>query len=326
MSADNSLFKNTSPDKGSSPEEAHEQKDCQNNFCVDCIESEYSESDSDSDSNYSPDSQIKLVIYQYNVSATEFLEIPYPNIPVFSGKPYEVTGAFFECIEREWAEYAHLQAHWVAKLRSSFLSGEALVVAKDFVGYDWKQFCAYMEKWFPTFNARMHMRYQMIDSHSYLVDLDLRQAIAQARQDYQAQGDEYDAPEPAGNLSKRIPQDICTKYNFVAHQHTSGRAILKALENIVWKEKVGCCSVADWLKPVSKSALPIVELPNVVSETTPKQPVVSTTNLSVIPAPALTPTPVSAATSPHSSSGSRQIARRSSAENPYYDYLSRMIQ
>ncbi|KAJ1801808.1 hypothetical protein LPJ77_005994 [Coemansia sp. RSA 2523] len=325
MTADNSLFKNTSPDKGSSQEDVHEQKDCQDDFCVDCIESEYSESDSDSDSNYSPDSQIKLVIYQYDVRATEFLEIPYPNIPVFSGKPYEVTGAFFERIEREWAEYAHLQAHWVAKLRSSFLSGEALVVAKDFVGYDWKQFCAYMEKWFPTFNARMHMRYRMIDLHSYLVDLDLRQAIAQARQDYQAQGDEYDAPEPAGNLSKRIPQDICTKYSFVAHQHTSGRAILKALENIVWKEKVGCCSVADWLKPVSKSALPIVELPN-VSETNPKQPVVSGTSVSVIPAPALTPTPVSAATSPRSSSGSRQIARRSSAENPYYDYLSRMIQ
>ncbi|KAJ2349972.1 hypothetical protein IWW50_001071 [Coemansia erecta] len=189
MSAINSIFSSHDASNSSPLKEPHDQELCKDTFCEHCIEKDNSDEDSDSDEDYRPGTQIKLVVFHHAVSANDFLAIPYSSIPVFSGNPHEITCAYLDLVESEWTEYSQLQAHWVAKLRGSYLAGEALKVANDFVGYDWLKFREHMERWFSSANARMHMRYMMVDSHSYLVDMDLRQAISRARQDYIAQGD-----------------------------------------------------------------------------------------------------------------------------------------
>ncbi|KAJ2849756.1 hypothetical protein IWW36_002404 [Coemansia brasiliensis] len=244
--------------------------------------------DSNSDSDYDPHKGVQLTTYNYYVNVNDFMNLHYAKIPIFSGYSFEITSAFFDLIEKEWAQYLYLQAHWVSKVRSSYLSNEAQKVADDFIGYDWLLFRSHMEKWFPTSNARMHKRYMMVDSQNYLVDLDMRQAVAQARKDYEAQGNEYDAPEPAGILAKRIPPNVQAKYDFVLYRHTSGRDILKLVEEIVWKEKVELCNEANWLKPLKPAA---DNHPACFAKSYPSTAMVA---CSSTPQPALTTPPASA--------------------------------
>ncbi|KAJ2122982.1 hypothetical protein IW147_002914, partial [Coemansia sp. RSA 720] len=153
--------------------------------------------------------------------AMDFYKTPFSGIPLFSGKDTEIVTAFLTSVESVWSEYQLLQIHWIPRLRESFLVGEALKVANDFQGRQWTEFCAYMNKWFPPTLAKMRLRYMMVNQASYLIGLDMRQAIAQAQRDYEAQGADYDAPEPAGHIAMRIPRDIQCKHNFLLYEHTS---------------------------------------------------------------------------------------------------------
>ncbi|KAJ2433181.1 hypothetical protein IWW46_006442, partial [Coemansia sp. RSA 2440] len=161
--------------------------------------------------------------------AMDFFQTPFSDIPIFSGKDTEIVTAFLTSVETTWSEYQRLQIHWIPRLRETFLVGEALKVAKDFPNRQWSEFCAYMIKWFPPAHAKMRLRYMMVNQASYLVELDMRQAIAQAQRDYEAQGADYDAPEPAGHIAMRIPKDILCKHNFLLYEHMSGRKILELI-------------------------------------------------------------------------------------------------
>ncbi|KAJ2448117.1 hypothetical protein EV183_005591 [Coemansia sp. RSA 2336] len=263
--------------------------------------------DSNSDSDYDPQRGIKLTTYNYHVNANDFMNLPY-DIPIFHGYSYEITSAFLDLVEQSWSPYQYLQSHWVTKVHQ-YLADEARKVADDFVGFDWQMFRTHMEKWFPSSMARMQKRYMMVDAREYLVDLDMRQAVAQAQRDYDAQGPGYDAPEPAGILAKRVPSFIQAKYNFTLYSHLSGREILKILEDIVWKERVELGSDADWLKPLKSDKL--------VARST-KQPA------SVAACSSQPPASMSSNTRIHSLHWSSQPVA-SGSNKSYYDYLNKMI-
>ncbi|KAI8318374.1 hypothetical protein GQ54DRAFT_91521 [Martensiomyces pterosporus] len=177
----------------------------------------------------------------------DFSNLGTSGIPKFAGEPWNVFDTFIAQVEVAWQSYGRFRNLWKNKLINVYLEGRAKSMGLKHRTNDFDLFKEHMEKKFPSSVGRHNLVLKMCEPE-YLYELDLDDAVMQAKEDYNSVGADYDNLVPACRLVARIPHPVLRAYALKPHREVSGRKMLKMMERIIEEETSDLNYPPDWTK------------------------------------------------------------------------------